>query len=104
MAGGALEGCPGGVGLCCQGTGTGAKGMASGWARAASGWNLQEFPHGKGGEALAGEIWNAHPWRCARNSWRWHSGLRAGDKMGTGHSWDWMGWEGFSNLRDFGVL
>ena len=51
-------------------------------------------------QGLPSELWSAHPWRCPRNSWRWHSGLWAGDKVGMRRSLDSMVWELFSSLCD----
>ena len=35
-------------------------------------------------QELPREVWSAHPWRCPRKGWRWHSVLWAGDKEGIG--------------------
>uniref|UniRef100_A0A8C3RFI3 Uncharacterized protein n=1 Tax=Cyanoderma ruficeps TaxID=181631 RepID=A0A8C3RFI3_9PASS len=54
-------------------------------------------------QGLPREVWSAHPWRCPRKGWRWHSGLWAGDKVGIWHRLDLMTLEVFSNLRDSGI-
>uniref|UniRef100_A0A674H3P0 Peptidase M14 domain-containing protein n=1 Tax=Taeniopygia guttata TaxID=59729 RepID=A0A674H3P0_TAEGU len=68
--------------------------MRSG-AKGASGWTAAGISSWKGCAGLGREVWSAHPWRCLRNSWRWHSELWAGDKVGIGHRVDSMILAGF---------
>ncbi|XP_051629696.1 uncharacterized PE-PGRS family protein PE_PGRS54-like [Manacus candei] len=101
------EGGAGGVGLCCQGTrdrprGNGLR-LGQGRVRLGLRRNLLLERVGRPWQGLPREVWSAHPWRCPRKAWPWHSVLWAGGQGGDGARGGSMGWEGFSSLRDPGV-
>ncbi|XP_051629694.1 uncharacterized protein LOC127463814 [Manacus candei] len=104
----ARRGEPGGVGLCCQGTRARPRGnglrLGQGRVRLGLRRNLLLERVGRPWQGLPREVWSAQPWRCPRKAWPWHSVLWAGGQGGDGAQGGSMGWEGFSSLRDPGIL